>query len=794
MYSFGGKYMSVEKKIAIMTSGGDAPGMNAAVRGVLRAAQCRGWKIFGIKEAYRGLVTGGDFIVQLHTGAIGASFREGGTFLGSARYTALVGNSSDAQALKIKALLNLHQLGISGLVVVGGDGSLTGSLALHNFLKDHGSGVPELDGMTLQIVGLPGSIDNDIPCTDMAIGVDTTLNTVVDCIDKLRDTATSHKRVSIVEVMGRLRGYLAVMSGLATGADHVFIREQTAGRQDLLDMLTDLQGSFDLGQQAGVIVRSEGAEFSTGFIRESIAHLLEMPRDVRETILGHLQRGGAPTAYERVLAMRLGARAVELIGDAHVEPLFVGIRANMITESPIAEVLEKKNAPAFRDTLSRGARACYDLASRLERPMTRSSSRPGKKIGILTDGHNVSGMNMAVRSVARLALDAGIEVEGLRGGFDGLDNGGKTVPLSWDMLEMKSILRRPGSLLGVSRSGLQVSEERIISFAEGVDRMGIDGLVTVGSLETYHVAAGIAQHSGIPIVGIPADANCNLPGTNWVIGMDSALNDLCRGIDRAADTAHVQNKTFIIHLKWHYCYCLVHMAALAGGADQLIVDARESVNDTSDALRRQIDNKVKALQNTIARGKAGTTVVFFSRRLETADSALAMINEAITEAELGGPATVIPLETSYGGSVPTAFDRVLASRFGEAAFNLVQDQLGLSDPSFHIVGLTGRDILTHRYKEHVDGIDNGCPPDFVAELQRCFALMSQASAAQAVGGTVRWSSSADGRSGVWKCSVCGKEQSFTITSGTGSAFACRHEGCTNYACIVAPGSAGRVSS
>jgi 6-phosphofructokinase 1 len=785
--------MSTEKKIAVMTSGGDAPGMNAAVRGVLRSAQCRGWQVFGIRDAYRGMVAGADCIVRLHTGAIGASFREGGTFLGSARDTAIAGNSKEARALKVRALDNVRKLGISGLVVIGGDGSLTGALALHEFLKNHGPEFPELDGMQLQIVGLPGSIDNDIPCTDMAIGVDTTLNTVVDCIDKLRDTATSHKRVSIVEVMGRLRGYLAVMSGLATGADHIFIREHRAGRQDLLDMLSELQQSFALGQQAGVIVRSEGAEFSTAFIRESIAHLLEMPRDVRETILGHLQRGGAPTAYERVLAMRLGSRAVEILGDINDEPLFVGISANIITENPIAEVLEKKNAPAFHDTLSPGASACYDLASRLESPVRTTAQGRTKKIAILTDGNNVSGMNMAVRSVARLALDAGMAVEGLRGGFDGLESGGKTLPLSWDMLEMKSILRRPGSLLGVSRNDLRYSRERVGRLAEGVDRMGIDGLVTVGSLESYHVAAGIAQHTDIPIVGIPADANCNLPGTNWVIGMDSAFNDLCRGIDRAADTAHVQKKTFIIHLKWHYCYCLVHMAALAGGADQLIIDARETVDDSSDALKRQIEKKVKALQNTVARGKTGTTIVFFSRRLETADSALVLINEAIVEAELGGPAPVIPLETSYGGSVPTAFDRVLASRFGEAAFNLVQDQLGLSNTAFHIVGLTGKDIRTHRYKEHVDGIDNGCPPEFVAELQRCFALMSQASASQAVGGTVRWSSGADVRAGMWKCSQCGHEQAFTITSGSGSAFACRREGCTNYACIIAPGSAGRAS-
>ncbi len=130
--------MSVEKNIAVMTSGGDSPGMNAAVRGVMRAAQCRGWQVFGIRDAYRGLVSGGDCIFRLDTGAVGASFREGGTFLGSARYSAIVGDSSEAQALKVKALVNLRQHGISGLVVVGGDGSLTGAMALDAFLRQEG--------------------------------------------------------------------------------------------------------------------------------------------------------------------------------------------------------------------------------------------------------------------------------------------------------------------------------------------------------------------------------------------------------------------------------------------------------------------------------------------------------------------------------------------------------------------------------------------------------------------------------------------------------------------------------
>jgi 6-phosphofructokinase 1 len=253
--------MTAVKKIAILTSGGDAPGMNACLRGIVRTALNKGWEVHGIRDAYQGLVAGADSIFPLDWGDVSWNFREGGTFLGSARYTDLVGDSDLAKDLKQKALLNLKRQGISSIIVIGGDGSLTGAYNLFAFLKQHGSENTELHGMELSIVGIPGSIDNDIACTDMSIGADTTLNTIVECIDRLRDTATSHKRINIVEVMGRLRGYLAVMSGLATGADRIFIREEKITRDKLNAMLNDLAASFAHGQKAGVIVRSEGAFF-----------------------------------------------------------------------------------------------------------------------------------------------------------------------------------------------------------------------------------------------------------------------------------------------------------------------------------------------------------------------------------------------------------------------------------------------------------------------------------------------------------------------------------------------------
>ncbi len=410
--------MNKIKKIAVMTSGGDAPGMNAAVRGAIRTALNLGWEVYGIKDAYLGLTTGDENIVPLDWVDVGFPFREGGTFLGSARYTDIQGDSSNAESLKTKALMNLKQHGITGLLVIGGDGSLTGAYELYNFLEQNRETIPSLEKMSLSIIGIPGSIDNDIACTSMSIGVDTTLNTIVESIDKLRDTATSHKRISIVEVMGRRRGYLAVMSGLASGADRIFIGEEKINQKDLNDMLHVLHQSFLNGQRAGVIVRSEGASFSTSFLKETISELLEPRRDVRETVLGYLQRGGSPTAFERALATRMGVKAATLLDRDLSEPQLVNFADNEIKSVPLKLFVKKVREQEFQTELSPNAKKAFQLAIKLEEPPVKKSSK--LKIALVTDGNNVSGMNMALRSVARLALNSGIEVRGIKGGFAGL--------------------------------------------------------------------------------------------------------------------------------------------------------------------------------------------------------------------------------------------------------------------------------------------------------------------------------------------------------------------------------------
>ncbi len=622
--------MKKPKKVAILTSGGDAPGMNAAVRGAVRAALNKGWEVYAIREGYRGLLTGGDSIFPLDWVDVSWNFREGGTFLGSARCPELKGEGSQARELKEQALLNLQRLNISSLVIVGGDGSLTGGYALFRMLQNKEYTNPELRNMQLSIVGIPGSIDNDIAYTDMSIGVDTTLNTIVECIDKLRDTATSHRRVIIVEVMGRLRGYLAVMSGLATGADRVFVREEKINQNELSKLLLVLRKSFECGQMAGIIIRSEGARFSTGFLKETIDVLLKPEREVRETVLGHLQRGGNPTVFERTLATRMGVKAIELLEENPTEPQLVGLRAKNLKPVSLSKSLAKIKTPSFQADLSPNTSNAFHLGRMLENPPEEQYR--GTTIALLTDGNNVSGMNMAIRAVARLALNRGIAVKGIKGGFQGLTRGlGSTLNLEWSMLEMKSILRRAGTLLGVSSSGFTMDTNGYEAIAQQVKQLGIDGLIVIGNKAAYHTANKLAPLINLPVVGIPAGLTCNLPGTDRVIGMDSTLNDLLQGIDRAADAAHVKRKIFIITLNGDYCSCLVRLVALAGGAEQLIIEGNLSGIGGHNTFRKKVRQSVGELKKMFDMGKTFGTIVFSPNHTEETEHSLQYIKQAIRQ-------------------------------------------------------------------------------------------------------------------------------------------------------------------
>lgn len=774
--------MKPTRKIAILTSGGDAPGMNASIRGAVRAALQKGWCVYGIRDGYRGLAAGGEYIIPLDWVDVSWNFREGGTFLGSARLPQLQDTNPASGELKSKALANLQALNITGLVIIGGDGSLTGGYALHchlqKILPESGRGE---DG-GLSIVGIPGSIDNDIASTDMAIGVDTTLNTIVECVDKLRDTATSHRRVIIVEVMGRRRGYLAVMSGLATGADSIFIREEGIQQHQLNGMLGDLTQSFGLGQKASIIIRAEGAPVSTGYLKETISVFLEPKREVRETVLGHLQRGGIPTVFERTLATRMGIKAIEVLAEGYPEPQMLGLAEKEIRPFSLAHALAQINTTSFQERLSPNTEAALALARELEQPPRCTAQ--GMKIALITDGSNVSGMNMAIRAAARRALNQGIEVKGIRGGLNGLLRARENaISLEWSMLEMKSILRRAGTLLGVSSSDAQFKETDLSPVAEELHALGISGVIVIGNKHTYHSACRLFPAMKIPALAIPAAFNCRLPGTDWVIGMDSALNDLLRDIDRAADAAHVTRRIFIIHLKGDYCSCLVSLAALAGGAELLLIDEEGPEAANRDAFQSTVHQRMGALKRMIDLGKTFATIVFFSSHAGRAEGSLEFIRKAMRDQGITREVAVIPLETSLGGIVPTAFDRILAKRLGAKALDVLLEKIRARDHTLHAVGLVGKSTVTHAYEEHAGAVPLRCSRTYEDELRDTCELMSQPGRqCSGMGGTVEWTGTGQEKQwqGIWRCSQCGRAQPFSCDTSKMHLFSCSNDSCSNY--------------
>lgn len=299
------------KRIGVLTSGGDSPGMNAAIRAVVRKAIFHDVEVYGISYGYAGLIAGD--IRKMELGSVGDIIHRGGTML----YTARCEEFKTLEGQK-KGIEQLKKFGIEGLVVIGGDGSYRGAQKL----TEHG----------FPTIGVPGTIDNDIPGTDFTIGFDTALNTVIDAIDKIRDTATSHERTYVIEVMGRHAGDLALWSGLADGAETIVIPEAD---YEMTQIISRLKRGQERGKKHSIIIVAEGV--GSGFdFGKRISDETKM--ETRVTVLGHIQRGGSPTGADRVLASRLGAKAVDLLLDGEAGRT-VGIQNNKLVHHDIDEIL-----------------------------------------------------------------------------------------------------------------------------------------------------------------------------------------------------------------------------------------------------------------------------------------------------------------------------------------------------------------------------------------------------------------------------------------------------------------------
>lgn len=301
--------------IGVLTSGGDAPGMNAAIRSVVRAAKAKGYQVRGIRRGYHGLLK--EEIIELNAQDVSNIVQRGGTILQTARSKSMMSEEGQRKAAAI-----LKKYGIDALVVIGGDGSYKGARALAN--------------LGVKVIGIPGTIDLDIACSDYTIGFDTAINTAMEAIDKIRDSSASHERCCIVEVMGRRAGYIALWAGMATGAECIFVPEK--GRDSIDDIVKDMIAKRKRGHRFYVIINAEGVGNS-----QELAEEIEKATGIetRATILGYMQRGGSPTCKDRVYASKMGVHAVELLEQGKFNRI-VAAKREEIVDYDIYEALEMK--------------------------------------------------------------------------------------------------------------------------------------------------------------------------------------------------------------------------------------------------------------------------------------------------------------------------------------------------------------------------------------------------------------------------------------------------------------------
>lgn len=716
------------KTLAVMTSGGDAPGMNAAIRAVVRRGLDCGLTVYGVYNGYEGLVSGGEAIRRMSWPDVGGVLPEGGTFLGTARSERFRGRDGRQAAVG-----NMLRLGVEALVVIGGDGSLTGAGILADEWPQH---LAELTGADpalkpaaeampeLRVIGLPGSIDNDLYGTDMSIGADTALNHILRAMDNLGSTAASHQRTFVVETMGRHCGYLALMATLAGGASWVLVPEEELGPRWHRKMVEAISKAQETGRHHQLVIVAEGARHADGLkihageVKNLLSQRLGI--DVRLTVLGHIQRGGSPTAFDRNLATRLGSAAVDrlLAADAPAEPCMLGLIKNKVKATPLGEVLEKSQA--VKDEIDHGnyARAQelrgegFRRALTLVKTLTRI--RPAQErcedggVAILTGGGDAPGMNAAVSVAARCLLNQGMPVLGAHHGFLGMIQDDYR-SLDWN--ELVAWMNRPSSEIGTARTSLELDAESLGRIAESIERRHLKGLIAIGGWDVYRKILQLQAARedypafNIPMILMPATIDNNLPGTDFAIGADTALNNIVEAVDKIRHTAGASKRAFIVEVMGRRCGFLALMGALATGAEKAYLP--ETGVRLSDLVR-----DVGMLRHNFAKGKRMVLLLrneHCSRRYTTDFIRRLLEEESHEQFEVR---TAILGHLQRGG-IPTAFDRILASRMGAAAAFDLLAALESGDTGIQVLGLRGPGVSSLPLEKAVVEMDmeNGRPRD-----------------------------------------------------------------------------------
>ncbi len=695
--------------IAIMTSGGDAPGMNACIRGCVRTALEANYKVFAIYEGYQGLIAGN--IGELKWENVANIIQLGGTVIGTARSKEFRERSG-----LLKAAYNLIKNKIDKLVVIGGDGSLSGAEALRSEYPGLTAELQEKGLITaaeaaqysnLTIAGAIGSIDNDMAESEITIGADSALHRIVEALDAITSTAYSHQRTFIIEVMGRNCGHLALMAALASGASGCFIPE-TPPAGDWADKLEKniLEGA-KAGRRVNLIVVAEGArdnknqKLDARIIQQELA---KRSLDSRITILGHVQRGGVPSAYDRCMSTLFGVETVNILLRNSCDSQIACLQKNRITSTSLTDAVAKTRAAgkalADGDFAAAGqARGdewlrMADIKNTLMRiAPPKNSTRRKFRIGVVTAGRAAPGVNSAVRTIIRMGMASGAEVVCFEEGPNGLIND-KAHIASWMEPELWNAFG--GSRLGAGR--YIESRGDTAKIATNFKKYALDGFILIGDWGGYQLLNKLhnsrRQHKefDIPMVAIPASINNDLPGSEYSIGCDTALNNIVDAVDKIRNSTDTAKRTYIVEVMGRYSGYLACCAALASGAEYCYTpekvlsldDLRHDVRELAEAFKQENRHTGLIIRNENAHDDYTTD---FISTLFEADGG---IEFDVRKAVLG------PLQQ---GGVPSPIDRIQAVRLAYFAVRNLLEAVVMNISGAYFTGCENGEVVLHEWKK-----------------------------------------------------------------------------------------------
>ncbi|XP_063080655.1 ATP-dependent 6-phosphofructokinase, liver type [Cavia porcellus] len=675
------------KAIGVLTSGGDAQGMNAAVRAVTRMGIYVGAKVFLIYEGYEGLVEGGENIKPATWLSVSNIIQLGGTIIGSARCQAFTTREG-----RRAAAYNLVQRGITNLCVIGGDGSLTGA----NIFRSEWGGlleelvregkISETTAQTyshLNIAGLVGSIDNDFCGTDMTIGTDSALHRIMEVIDAITTTAQSHQRTFVLEVMGRHCGYLALVSALASGADWLFIPE--APPEDGWEnfMCERLGETRSRGSRLNIIIIAEGAidrhgkPISSSYVKDLVVQRLGF--DTRVTVLGHVQRGGTPSAFDRILSSKMGIEAVMALLEATPDTpaCVVSLSGNQSVRLPLMEcvqvtkdVQKAMDDRRFEEAIQLRGRSFENNWNiyKLLAHQKVSKEKTNFSLAILNVGAPAAGMNAAVRSAVRTGISQGHTVYVVHDGFEGLAKG-QVQEVGWH--DVAGWLGRGGSMLGTKRTLPKGHMEAIV---ENLRAHNIHALLVIGGFEAYEGVLQLVEARGryeelcIVMCVIPATISNNVPGTDFSLGSDTAVNAAMESCDRIKQSASgTKRRVFIVETMGGYCGYLATVTGIAVGADAAYVfEDPFNIHD----LEANVEHMTEKMKTDIQRG-----LVLRNEKCHEHYTTEFLYNLYSSEGKGVFDCRTNVLGHLQQGGAPTPFDRNYGTKLGVKAMLWMSDKL-----------------------------------------------------------------------------------------------------------------------